>query len=282
MGESLLFPVIVSKLLRKPIILCLAASSSKMMDSSLNNHLILQVPKFLELFNYYVSDFIILYSSKLIKEWNLSKYTKKIYIAQKHFLNFNLFNMNKKIDQRPYTVGYIGRLSDEKGSINFVQAIPIILSTLNDVRFFIGGDGPLKDNILEEINNTKVKHCVKMEGWINHNELPKYLNEMKLLVIPSYTEGLPNIMLEAMACGTPVLSTSVGAISDVITDNVTGFIMENNSPNCIAKNVVRALKHPYLSDVSKNAYNLVTQNFTYEMAKEKYYRVFKEIVSKVK
>jgi hypothetical protein len=61
------------------------------------------------------------------------------------------------------------------------------------------------------------------------------------MVIPSFTEGLPNIMLEAMACGTPVLATPVGAISDIIRDSETGFIMENNSPKCIIENVNRVI-----------------------------------------
>jgi glycosyltransferase involved in cell wall biosynthesis len=52
---------------------------------------------------------------------------------------------------------------------------------------------------------------------------------LALLVIPSYTEGLPNIMLEAMACGTPMLASPVGAIEDVIKDEETGFILRSKS-----------------------------------------------------
>jgi glycosyltransferase involved in cell wall biosynthesis len=102
---------------------------------------------------------------------------------------------------------------------------------------------------------------VDLPGWISHDDLPGYLNQLRLLVLPSYTEGLPNIMLEAMACGTPVLATPVGAIPDVIIDGKTGFIMENNSPECIAENVIRALNSPDLERIAENGRRFVEENF---------------------
>ena len=74
----------------------------------------------------------------------------------------------------------------------------------------------MKDNIEAYLVKNNLSDTVKLTGWIPHGELPKYLNELKLLVVPSYTEGLPNIVLEAMACGTPILETSVGGIPDFI------------------------------------------------------------------
>ena len=73
-----------------------------------------------------------------------------------------------------------------------------------------------------------------------------------------------------MACGTPVLATPVGAIPDVIKDGVTGFIMGNNSPASIAKNIIRVLEHPNLDKTVKNAKELVEKEFTYEAAVERY------------
>ena len=69
-----------------------------------------------------------------------------------------------------------------------------------------------------------------------------------------------------MACGTPVLATSVGAIPDVIKDGETGFIMEDNSPECIAKNVRRALEHPELEKIVKNERELVEKGFVYNLS----------------
>ena len=77
-----------------------------------------------------------------------------------------------------------------------------------------------------------------------------------------------------MACGTPVLATPVGAIPDVIKEGETGFIMENNSPECIVKNVRRALEHPELEKIVKNARALVERDFTYEAAVGRYRELF--------
>ena len=95
-----------------------------------------------------------------------------------------------------------------------------------------------------------------------HQELPDYLTRLKLLVLPSYTEGLPNNVLEAMACGTPVLATSVGAIPDVVPrDKETGFLVRDNSPPCLAKNIVEALTDPELKRIALNARNFVENEF---------------------
>ena len=69
-----------------------------------------------------------------------------------------------------------------------------------------------------------------------------------------------------MGCGTPVLATSVGGAPDLIKDDETRFIMGDNSPECIAKNVMRALEHPNLERIVENARALVEREFTYEVA----------------
>ena len=80
-----------------------------------------------------------------------------------------------------------------------------------------------------------------------------------------------------MACGTPVLATSVGAIPDLIKDGNIGFIMKDKSPECIARNVIRALEHPELEKIVKNARELVEKEFTYEAAVERYRTILKEL-----
>jgi glycosyltransferase involved in cell wall biosynthesis len=222
-------------------------------------------------------DKFIIYSPSLITKWNLKKYRHKILIAHRHFLDFDMFAVTTPLSDRPLLIGYIGRLSEEKGVQHFIQTLPAIFYDQPDLRVLIGGDGQLKESVEKFLQEERLTARVDFPGWISHENLSKYLNQLRLLVIPSYTEGLPNIMLEAMACGTPVLATPVGAIPDVIKDCKTGFIMENNSPECIAENVIRVLTSPDMEQVAEKGRRFVEENFTFERVIARW----KEVLEKV-
>jgi len=135
----------------------------------------------------------------------------------------------------------------------------------------------LKDDIELFIKKNNLINKITYVGWISHDNLSDYLNELNLLVIPSYTEGLPNVMLEAMACGTPILATPVGAIPDIIEDGKTGFLMCNNSINCILQNLMRIFECQNIEEVSKQARSLVSKTFTFENAIKRYEKILNKL-----
>ena len=274
-GDKYILPMLTAKLLDKNIILLKGGSSIK--DAIHQNDLFSIVTFFSSKVNLFLSTYIVVYSQNLISEWNLKPYRHKILIAHEHFLDFETFTVTTALPDRSPLIGYIGRLSEEKGVQHFAQALPAILGDRQDLRVLIGGDGPLKELIEASLQKGGVTARVDLPGWISHDDLPRYLNQLRLLVLPSYTEGLPNIMLEAMACGTPVLATPVGAIPDVIIDGKTGFIMENNSPECIAENVKRALDSPDLERIAENGRRFVEEHFTFERVVEQWKEVLEEI-----
>ncbi|WP_342771247.1 MULTISPECIES: glycosyltransferase family 4 protein [unclassified Methanoculleus] len=270
-----ILPALIGKLLKKKIVFVLAASISN--SALANANIFSKILRFSESINFKYANCIVVYSPSLLEKWGLQNYAHKIRIAHEHSLDFNSFCITTPLSDRPSRIGYIGRLSGEKGVQHFVQALPAILSDRKDLRVLIGGDGQLKETIETSLKEEGASARVDLPGWIPHDDLPRYLNQLRLLVLPSYSEGLPNVMLEAMACGTPVLATPVGAIPDIIIDGKTGFIIENNSPECIAKNVIRALCSPDLEQIAGNGRRFVEEHFTFEKTVEDWKRILQDI-----
>jgi glycosyltransferase involved in cell wall biosynthesis len=274
LAQVLTLPVLTLRLMGKGPILILGASNDQMNKSKKSR--LLKILTLEEKINFYLSKKIVLYSQYLIKDWNLEKYQNKIIIGHRHYIQFENFSITKPFSQRVTIVGYIGRLTEDKGILNFVSALPGILQENNNLTVDIIGDGPLYDQIHTNLVQSNIFKNVRLRGWIPHNELPHYLNELRVLVIPSNAEGLSNIMQEAMACGTPVLSTPVGSFTDFIKDGKTGFLMENNSPECIEKNVIRALNSPNIEKIIMNAQDLLKREFTFESAVKRYSEILKK------
>lgn len=274
LAQSLTLPVLTLRLIGKRPILILGASNSQE-NKSKKSHLF-KILTIEEQLTFFLSIKIILYSALLIKEWKLERYRNKIIIGHRHYINFENFSIMKPFSQRNNTIGYIGRFSAEKGILNFVSALPGILQENKNLKIYIIGDGPLNDQVRSKLTQSNILKNVVLMGWIPHDELPYYLNEFRLLILPSDTEGLSNIVLESMACGTPVLSTPVGALPDFIKDGETGFIMANNSPECIQQNVLRSLSFPDLEKIIINAQNLLKREFTFESAIKRYCGILKK------
>lgn len=275
-GEGLFAPILTLKLLRKRILLMPGGVAAK-------GYLVRKDPFFkvismLVSIDSYMVDRLIVYSQRLAQEANLVRHQRKIIIAHEHFVDFKKFTIEKKTDERLCVVGYIGRLSEEKGILNLIEAMPLVLKKRTGVRFVICGNGSLTDDIEKIMKTESLEKIAELRGWVPHEDVPRCLNEMQLLVLPSLTEGLPNILLEAMACGTPVLATAVGVIPEIIEDGGTGFLLKSNDPRHIADKIVEILDNPKLLEkISQKACEWVRENFSEEKTLESWRRAFQEL-----
>jgi glycosyltransferase involved in cell wall biosynthesis len=188
------------------------------------------------------------------------------------FVDTLKFYPNVRLLDREDLVAYIGRFSGEKGIINFLDAITLLIDTNPKLTFLIAGNGPLNDEVREKIRKIDNER-IKLIDWISYDDLPLILNQVKLLVLPSFTEGLPNIAIESMACGTLVLASSVGGIPDIIKQGRTGFILRNNSPKCIAEGIIGAMEHSNLDDIIRKALILINENYTFKVAVKRYLEI---------
>lgn len=124
----------------------------------------------------------------------------------------------------PRTVLFLGRLTAKKGAFDLVQSIPGVLEHDADVRFILAGDGEIQA-IRALAEQLGIADRVLTPGWIEGAAKDEALAQSFLLVLPSYFEGLPMCVLEAMACGVPVIATRVGGIPDVIDHGRTGLLI---------------------------------------------------------
>lgn len=231
--------------------------------------------KLLEKMSFRFADGIAVESESIIKFHGLEGYRRKISICRSYYIDTSAFNIERDIKARRNLVGYVGRFGKDKGAVNFAEAVAKISQVNNDIKsLMIGGFDSEINEIEAVLKKNNPLHRVTLVGHVSYDQIPKYLNELKLLVLPSYGEGLPKIILEAMACGTPVLATPVGGIPDVIKDEETGFILEDNSPECIARNIIRALQYPKLDEIIKDAHALVEREYTYEPAVKRWKEAF--------
>lgn len=219
-------------------------------------------------------------SELLISKLNIDENKVKILPSCARFVDTALFKVNVPISKRTNTIGYIGRFTKEKGFDEFIKSIPLIAEKINNVSFLIIGDGDLSEWAIIEAEKIKSEYGVKINiiGWSSKEIISNYLNKIKLLVLPSPSEGLPTIILEAMASGTPILATTVGGIPDLIKDGKTGYLLKNNKPECICKNAVKILNTSNLEEVVQNARELIEKNYTYETAVDRFRRLIGECI----
>lgn len=113
---------------------------------------------------------------------------------------------------------YVGNLKASKGCLDLLAAFPELLTRHPDARLVYVGAGPYRARLLERAAAPDCDGRVRLVGAVAHDALADWFSAADLLCLPSYNEGVPNVILESMACGTPVVATSVGGIPEVVPE----------------------------------------------------------------
>ena len=142
-------------------------------------------------------------------------------------------------DSEYLLIGSIGRLTEQKGFIYLIQAMPLLISSLPKLKLEILGEGELKDALLAEIEKLGLQDTVKILG--KQSDVIPFLKRLDLFVLPSLWEGLPTIALESMACGTPVLATDIPGTRELIVHEVSGWLVEPANPAALAAGIKHVL-----------------------------------------
>ena len=135
------------------------------------------------------------------------------------------------IDDEGYTIVGIGSLVPQKGFSTFVNIARSVVNKYPSIHFYLIGNGPLFDQLLNEISSASLEDNFIMLGLIPN--IGQYLSAFDILCFTSQgEEGLPNVLLEAIASGLPVIAHDVGGVSEIVEDGKNGFLVP---PNDVAR-----------------------------------------------
>ena len=136
-------------------------------------------------------------------------------------------------------VGSAGRLSPEKGFGVLVEAAAIVAGSDPEAGFIHFGDGPLRETIRRRIGELGLERRFILAGF--RDDLDRFLPHWDLCVLPSFTEGLPTVVLESYAAGVPVVATAVGGTPEAVADGVDGYLVPPGDPATLAQRILDVL-----------------------------------------
>lgn len=148
----------------------------------------------------------------------------------------------------------VGRFVYRKGFQDLISASQEVCSKYPHAEIIIIGDGPLKEKLREQIYTQGLENNVRLLDSTSNDEIINQLRKSSMFVIPSYYEGLPLVLLEALACGLPVVGTNINGIKDLIDNGINGFLIPTESPKRMANAIINLFENTRLrNEMSKNA-----------------------------
>jgi glycosyltransferase involved in cell wall biosynthesis len=132
---------------------------------------------------------------------------------------------------------FVGRLEPQKGLGDLLEAWPLVRAANPRAVLRLVGAGPLEAR-------ARATAGVEVLGARPHDEIPAHMHRASLFVLPSWAEGMPNVVLEALACGRPVVATRVGGIPDALDDDLAGTLVSPRDPRALADAITRRLAQP--------------------------------------
>ena len=187
----------------------------------------------------------------------------------------NLFIPSENKKEEDYIL-YTGRLETRKGLIDFIESAKYVGREHADIKFVLTGKGTIKKYLERKINELGLKNNFYFAGFVSRSELLEYYQNATVYVLPSYYEGLPTTLLEAMSCGVPSIATDVEGSSELIKDGENGLLVPPRDPERLAEAMMKLLDDEELrKKLGDNAREYVVGDYDWEVITDKIEKVYK-------
>lgn len=244
--------------------------------------------KYLGLFKmvYFKADAIIELSSDFRKKLISWGYRKNIYLettlVDKDLVkNLEWEDINSKfsnLDQ--LNILFLGRIEVAKGVYEAVDAFSMIKEIYPNAKLSIAGDGRETDNLTAYVKSRRIED-VKFLGHISGGKKIECFKNNHIYLFPSYSEGMPNTVLEAMAFGLPVITRKVGGLVDFFQNDVNGYFTNSKDPEVFAGFIEKLLKDKaLLRKISTNNFNYAGEKFLSDKVAIRLEKIFDDVLEK--
>lgn len=215
--------------------------------------------------------------------------TKKIGVSSKNVLTIQnplpIKDIITAVERSPspfsatHNIVTCGKLEVQKGFDILINAFNRILEKCSNIHLTIIGDGPLKSRLMDQIRSLNMADVVKVTGFLR-NPYP-YFHHADLFVSSSRWEGLPNVILEALACGTPVIATNCpGGTSEIIDEEKNGWLVPTEEIDSLASGICHALNN--LGAMPTEAVRSSVTCFDSPNIADLYGKLFKQVIQKTR
>lgn len=173
----------------------------------------------------------------------------------------------------------LGRLVEEKRFCLAVEAMPRVLAEFPDARLTIAGDGPERINLERLVAELGLAAATRFLGWVSPEEVPALLNETTLLILPSRSEGLPGVAIQAAQMRRPVVATRVGGSPEVVVHGETGLVVEPEDRAALGEAICSLLARPERAiAMGRAAYDRAHRVFDWERHVDAYDALYRKLV----
>ena len=271
--RRLFFVILLAKILHKKIVIHLHGGKFDIYYSQA-----FSIEKVIIQYGFSLADRVVVLSSELLRKIiTFCDSTKVLVILNSvQVPSQKEIPINKKRNI-PHDLLFMGDLVSRKGVPDLLEAIKLTGLDNSQIKVLLCGNGEI-EKVKKRVKELGLEKVVTVPGWISGQKKKKLLNEAYLYILPSYFEGLPMSILEAMATGTPVISTPVGGIPDAVRDGYNGFLVPVNSPKALATKIERLLADKKLwLCLSKNAFDTIKNKFSIVQTEKKLSKLYHSI-----
>lgn len=194
--------------------------------------------------------------------------------------NHRIFNFEptdydkRKINNR-FTILFIGHIIKAKGIFDLLNAIEIIRkldqNIYQKISWVIVGQGADMVEFKKRLNVFNINNDVEVVGQVPHDKISKYMKNADFVILPSWSEGLPTTLVEAMGCGLPIIATKVGGIPEIINKDI-GILVEPKKPEELAKGIMNAIS----KDWNRKFISEYAKRYTWEKNAERTIKIYQE------